>query len=147
MRQTPPQIRLGGYLSLGISLLNILIFGTVSLVEHRASFVLAALPSFVITTALGIYFVTQAERIAASAINPKGATKTPPAVAPAHNAAAFQSAGRIFLATGAGLFVMFIALAFITHIAAFFFAAVAPAIIFMSIGGIYLLTSFPEKKK
>ncbi len=147
MRQTPPQIRLGGYLSLCIGVANILIFGLLSLAEHNPRFVLASLPALLITVILGIYFITQAERIAASALNQTGTSGVPAAPPPAHNAGAFQMAGRVFLATGAALFVIFTALAIITHNVAFFLTALAPALIFMSIGGIYLVTSFPTKKR
>jgi len=143
MQQTSQQLRVGGFVALGIGILNLLIFGTLSLAEHNGLFILAALAPGVISSATGIAFLAQANQ------RDRAAT---PALAPAkaRNRAdpkALRAAGNVFLTTGTGILIVFALLAVITHIASLFFTTVAPGVILISMGLLYVLTSDPGKRR
>ena len=144
MRQTPQQIRIGGFAALGIGILNLLIFGVLALAKHNGLFFFAALPSVLIVAALGILYLTQAERLAASASTQKipkkvRAEAASKGVAP-HS---LRTAGSILTWTGAGLFVVFLILAVVTQKWSFLFTTVAPALIIFSMGMLFVATDRP----
>lgn len=149
MQQTAQQLRLGGIIALGIGILNLLIFATLALAEHNRLFFLAALAPGLISSATGVAILLQANQLART-----GTPAVPAAPAKAkvpatrrQDAQAIRTVGNVFLATGGGILVVFTLLAIITHIASFFFTTVAPGIIFLSMGLLYVLTSDPGKRR
>jgi hypothetical protein len=143
VQQTSQQLRAGGFVALSIGLLNLLIFGALSLAEHNASFILTALAPAVISGATGGVFLARANQH-------ERAAPPAPASAKARNRAdpkALRAAGNSFMTTGAAILVVFTLLAVITHIASFFFTAVAPGVILISMGLLYTLTSDPGKRR
>lgn len=142
MQQTAPQIRLGGLIALGISALNLVIFGLFAAVERNARFVLGALPSVVVVATMGAIFYLQAERIAQQvATSPKGRAKSS-----SENRQALRQMGNILLLSGIGLLIVCAVLASLTSIAAFFLAALAPALLLGSMGLLYIVTSPTQKR-
>jgi uncharacterized iron-regulated membrane protein len=142
MQQTAQQLRVGGAVALGIGILNLLIFGLFALAEHNQLFILAALAPCLVSSATGIVFFWRAQQVEIGAATTKPAKPKAPA-----DPQALRQAGNLFLSTGAAILVVFALLALATHIAAFFFAAVAPGVIFISVGLLYALTSDPGKRR
>ncbi len=147
MRQTPQQIRIGGYASLGIGILNLLIFGTLAIAQHNSRFFFTALPAVLVVVALGIAYIMGAERIAASAINQKVPKKVREEAASKGVAPqSLRTAGQVLAATGGGLFVVFLVAALVTHLWSFLFTTVAPAFILFSMGLIFIATDHPTAR-
>ncbi|MBA3825266.1 MAG: hypothetical protein H0X24_15375 [Ktedonobacterales bacterium] len=144
MRQTPQQIRIGGYASIGIGVFNLLIFGILALALHDARFFFPALPAALIVTALGVAFVQGADRISASAANQKVPKKVREEAASKGIAPqSLRRAGTIFAATGGGLFIVFLITALVTHQWSFLLTTVAPAFIMFSMGISFIATDRP----
>jgi hypothetical protein len=136
MSQTPQQIRLGGRVALIIALFTAFIFGLLAFVEHNLRFFLFALPPVLVSGILGIVYMTQAERIAAiERGRDQSATPKP------DTAQSLRISGTVFMVVGAFLLIGFSALAAIVHAPLMFVAAIAPGIVFITIGFIYRLTS------
>jgi uncharacterized membrane protein len=147
MRQTPQQIRFGGFASIVIGLINLLIFGTLALAKHNGSFFLVALAPTLIVGIMGVVYVTQAERIAASPANQKipkkvrdEATKT--GVTPQ----SLRTAGTVLASTGAGMFVIFLIAALVSHLWSLLFTTVPPAIIVFTMGIFFVATDRPTTR-
>jgi hypothetical protein len=147
MRQTPQQIRIGGYASLGIGITNLLIFGLLALVKHNRQVFFVTLPTVLIVSILGIVYATQAERIAASASNQKIPKKVREEAASKGIAPqSLRTAGRVLAATGGGLFVVFLIAALVTHLWSFLYTTVAPAFIILTMGIIFTATDRPTAR-
>ena len=147
MRQTPQQIRIGGYASIAIGILNLLIFGTLAVAQHNSRIFFTALPAALVVGILGVAYATQAERIATSAANQKIPKKvreeaTSKGVAPQ----SLRTAGTVLTATGGGLFVVFLIAALVTHLWSFLFTTVAPAFILFSMGVLFTATDRPTAR-
>jgi hypothetical protein len=142
MQQTAQQIRIGGMVALGVGVLNLLIFGLLSLVEHNGHFILAALPAVVVVGTLGAVYTTQAERMAQQF----AARPAKPAHTPAVNHQALRRMGTILAQVGVGLFVIFAIIAVITQNALFFLAAIAPGLLLGTMGLLYILTTPAPKR-
>ena len=137
MSQTPQQIRLGGFVALGVAALTAIIFGLIALVTHNGHFILAALGPTLISAIMGIVYVVQAEPMA-KVIATRAANKPTP---PPTQVQSLRSMGQIFLAVGAFLVVGFVIVAIVAHNPFFFLAAFAPGIIFCTMGLLYIITS------
>lgn len=139
MPQTSQQIRLGGSIALGVAGVTTLLFGGLSLAEHNARFILAALAPILLALIMGIIYTTQAERMART-IAARAAAQ--PAAKPAQ-AQSLRKVGQIFLGVGGAMVVGFMLLAILAHNPFFAVAALAPGLIFCSIGLVYVVTSPP----
>ena len=141
MSQTPQQIRLGGIVALSIAALTTILFGILALAEHSGRFILSALGPILISAALGVFYTTQAERMAQTiaaraSLSPNSLTQVQ----------SLRSMGQVFLAVGALLVIGFTIVAFISQNAIAFLAALAPGIIFGTMGLLYTITSPPAAK-
>jgi hypothetical protein len=144
MRQTPQQIRVGGYASLGIGILNLLIFSIFALARHNGSYFMGALPATLVVGFLGAAYVTQAERIADSPVTQKVPKKVREEAANRGvTPQSLRTAGTILAATGAGLFVLLLLVALVTHLWSLIFTTVAPAIILLTMGLLFIATDRP----
>ena len=137
MSQTPQQIRLGGYVALGIAAMTAIIFGLIALLAHNGRFIFAAFGPILISAIMGIFYTVQAEPMA-KAIAERAANKPS---TPTKQAQSLRSMGQIFLSVGAFLVVGFVIIAIISHNPFFFLAALAPGVIFCTMGLLYIITS------
>ena len=137
MSQTPQQIRLGGMIALGIAALTAMLFGLIALTTHNGRVFLAALAPILISAILGIVYTVQAEPMA-GAIAAQAANKSTPSPKQVES---LRSMGNTFFGVGAFLVVGFVIVAVVAHNPYFFLAALAPGIIFCTMGLLYIVTS------